>query len=89
MYYLKRHNGNYQDFSIEQCKGYDSSAPLDIHIIRAQEEKDLAEAIANRFENSVLSEDADIEETYFYIRPVGEEFGYVINVISEYNGERI
>ena len=61
----------------------------DIFLIEAQEEKDLAEAIANRFENSVLSEDADIEETYFYIRPVGEEFGYVINVISEYNGERI
>ena len=37
MYYLKRHNSNYQDFSIEQCKGYNSSAPLDTHIIRAQE----------------------------------------------------
>lgn len=58
-------------------------------IVEAQEEKDLAEAIANRFENSILSEDTNIDETYFHIRPVGEEFGYVINVISKYEGERI
>lgn len=37
MYYLKRHNSNYQNFSIEQCKNYDSNAPLDTHIVRAQE----------------------------------------------------
>lgn len=37
MYYLKRHNSNYQNFSIEQCKNYDSNAPLDMHIVRAQE----------------------------------------------------
>lgn len=61
----------------------------DMFLVEAQEEKDLAEAIANRFENSILSEDTNIEETYFHIRPVGEEFGYVINVISKYNGERI
>nr|DAF87337.1 MAG TPA: hypothetical protein [Siphoviridae sp. ctnPP24] len=34
MYYLKRHN--VKDFSIEQCKGYDSSAPLAAHKARAQ-----------------------------------------------------
>ena len=61
----------------------------DMFLVEAQEEKDLAEAIANRFENSILSEDTNIDETYFYIRPVGEEFGYVINVISKYEGERI
>lgn len=36
MYYLKRHNSNYQDFSIEQYKGYDSSAPLAAHKARAR-----------------------------------------------------
>lgn len=61
----------------------------DMFLIEAQEEKDLAKAIANRFENSILSEDTSVEETYFHIRPVGEEFGYVINVISKYIGERI
>ena len=34
MYYLKRHN--VKDFSIEQCKGYDSSAPFAAHKARAQ-----------------------------------------------------
>lgn len=34
MYYLKRHN--VKDFSIEQCKSYDSSAPLAAHKARAQ-----------------------------------------------------
>lgn len=58
-------------------------------LVEAQEEKDLAKAIANRFKNSVLSEDANIEETCFFVRPIGEEFGYIINVISKYNGERI
>lgn len=61
----------------------------DMFLVEAQEEKDLAETIANRFENSILSEDTNIEETYFHVRPVGEGFGYVINVISKYSGERI
>lgn len=34
MYYLKRHNC--KDFNIEQCKSYDSSAPLAVHKARAQ-----------------------------------------------------
>lgn len=34
MYYLKRDNA--KDFSIEQCVGYDSSAPLAAHKARAR-----------------------------------------------------
>lgn len=34
MYYLKRHN--VKGFSIDKCKGYDSSAPLAAHKARAQ-----------------------------------------------------
>lgn len=34
MYYLKRHN--VKDFSIDKCKGYDSSAPLAAHKARAR-----------------------------------------------------
>lgn len=34
MYYLKRDNT--KDFNIEQCKGYDSSAPLAAHKARAR-----------------------------------------------------
>lgn len=34
MYYLKRHN--VKDFSIDKCKGYDSSATLAAHKARAR-----------------------------------------------------
>lgn len=34
MYYLKRDNA--KDFSIKQCTGYDSSAPLAAHKARAR-----------------------------------------------------
>lgn len=34
MYYLKRHN--VKDFNIDKCKGYDSSAPLAAHKVRAR-----------------------------------------------------
>lgn len=34
MYYLKRHN--VKDFSVKQCKSYDSSAPLAAHKARAR-----------------------------------------------------
>lgn len=34
MYYLKRHN--VKDFSIDKCKGYDSSAPFAAHKARAK-----------------------------------------------------
>lgn len=34
MYYLKRDNA--RDFSIKQCTGYDSSAPLAVHKARAR-----------------------------------------------------
>lgn len=34
MYYLKRHN--VKNFSIDKCKGYDSSAPLAAHKARAR-----------------------------------------------------
>lgn len=34
MYYLKRVNA--KDFSIDKCKGYDSSAPLAAHKTRAR-----------------------------------------------------
>ena len=34
MYYLKRHN--VKDFSIDKCKGYDSSASLAAHKARAR-----------------------------------------------------
>ena len=34
MYYLKRYN--VKDFSLDKCKGYDSSAPLAAHKARAR-----------------------------------------------------
>lgn len=34
MYYLKRDNA--KDFNTEQCKGYDSSAPLAAHKARSR-----------------------------------------------------
>ena len=34
MYYLKR--DNVKDFSLDKCKGYDSSAPLAVHKARAR-----------------------------------------------------
>ena len=34
MYYLKR--DNVKDFSLDKCKGYDSSARLDAHKARAR-----------------------------------------------------